>query len=332
MVSLASKLAIVGVVFIAILYQFIFKTLVFDVFGLGRKVDSIKDYSHVRCEKTDKLGLEGCEDMWLHEKTGYLYMACSNTNSRQEWIPALVFHISTSEFQQLTKCSLDHLNAYGRERKDRVAVVDTRKPGPLSSRIQWLTVENFPGINGDSSLDLHGLDIRPDEHTDTLRILLVNHRPPINPVTGELLDATSIGANSTIEQFQTKAGSSTMRYVRTYAHKAIQTPNRVAWVNDHAFVFTNDHSGKVGLVRKVPYHANFIITDKPSVALWIHYLVEAQSATAIEIAATLPTQKASTSPMVSSKVRMVSYMFPTLSRQRSTSCLSLKTISWRKST
>jgi hypothetical protein len=141
------------------------------------------------------------------------------------------------------------MNATGRGLTDRIAIIDTRGSGRLASRIQWVTAENFGGINGDGSMNLHGLDILPDKHTDTLRILLVNHRPSIDPVTGKLLDATKVGANSTIEQFQTKAGSSTMRHVRTYAHEVIQTPNRVAWVNDHAFVFTNDHSGKVGVVR-----------------------------------------------------------------------------------
>ena len=71
-------------------------------------------------------------------------------------------------------------------------------------------------------------------------------------MTGELLDAKVVGANSTIELFQTKVGSERMRHVRTYVDEAIQTPNRVAWVSDHAFVFSNDHSGKVGFVC-LPY-------------------------------------------------------------------------------
>ncbi|TVY39299.1 Serum paraoxonase/arylesterase [Lachnellula occidentalis] len=232
MVSLASKAGIVGVVFIGILYQFIIKSLVFDVLGFARKIDSIKAYSNVRCEKIEKLGLEGCEDMWMHEKTGYLYMACSDTKSRLEWLPAV-----------------DRLNAHGRTGKDRVAVVNTRGSGPLSSRIQWLTVEDFMGVKGVGVLDLHGLDIRADENTDTLHILLINHRPAVDAATGEFLDGEKVGANSTVEQFQTVAGSSAMRYVRTYAHDVIQTPNRVAWVDDQAFVFTNDHSGKVGTRR-----------------------------------------------------------------------------------
>ncbi|TVY76064.1 Serum paraoxonase/arylesterase [Lachnellula suecica] len=238
MANLLSKAAIAGVVFVGVFYQFIFKDLYYGVLGHGRKVNSIKDYNHVSCQKVDELGLEGCEDMWLHEKTGYLYLACSDSRSRVQWLPALT-----------NRGSIDHNNATGRSLVDRIAVIDTRGPGRLASRIQWLRTENFSGVNGDGTLSLHGLDIRPDKHTDTLRILLVNHRPSVDPVTGELLDNVKVGANSTIEQFQTKAGSDTMRHVRTYANDVIHTPNRVAWVNDHAFVFTNDHSGKVGTRR-----------------------------------------------------------------------------------
>lgn len=96
MVHLASKFAITGVVFIGVLYQFFFKHVIFDVLGYGRKVGSIKDYSNARCEKIVELGLEGCEDMWLHQKTGFLYMACSDTESRQQWLPAFVPRIPTN--------------------------------------------------------------------------------------------------------------------------------------------------------------------------------------------------------------------------------------------
>jgi arylesterase / paraoxonase len=143
---------------------------------------------------------------------------------------------------------MDRLNAFGRGLTDRIAILDTRGPGRLASRIRWLSVENFSGIKGDKTLNLHGFDVRGDKNTDTLRILLINHRPPIDPATGEFLDAAVVGANSTIELFQTKAGSDTMRHVRTYIHNLIETPNNVAWINDDSFVFTNDHSGKVGFV------------------------------------------------------------------------------------
>ena len=140
------------------------------------------------------------------------------------------------------------LNASGRGLTDRIAVLDTRGQGRLASRIKWLSVENFSGIKGDGTMNLHGFDIRTDEESDTLHIVLINHRPPIDPEKGQLLDAAIVGANSTIEHFQTRAGGDTMRHVRTYADPLIQTPNRVAWVTCDSFVFTNDHSGKVGFV------------------------------------------------------------------------------------
>jgi arylesterase / paraoxonase len=90
MANLLSRVAIVGVVFIAVAYQFIFKSIIFDILGYGRAVLSIKDFPDIRCEKITELGLEGCEDMWLHEPTGFLYMACSDSQSRTQWLPAFV--------------------------------------------------------------------------------------------------------------------------------------------------------------------------------------------------------------------------------------------------
>jgi arylesterase / paraoxonase len=90
MVNLISKVAIVGVVFIGILYQFIFKTIIFNTLGYGRSIEPLSAFENARCEKVTELGLEGCEDMWLHESTGFLYMACSDSQSRTQWLPASV--------------------------------------------------------------------------------------------------------------------------------------------------------------------------------------------------------------------------------------------------
>jgi arylesterase/paraoxonase len=97
-------------------------------------------------------------------------------------------------------------------------------------------------------MNLHGFDVLTKPNSDYLRILLVNHRPPIDPVTGGPLDAEKFGANSTIELFETQSGSPVMRHVKTYAHELIQTPNRVTWVSEDAFLYTNDHTVKIGLV------------------------------------------------------------------------------------
>lgn len=86
--SLAYKGAIL-VAFIAVLYQFLFKRIIFDVAGFGRSISTINAYN-ASCERIDSLGIEACEDMWLHHGSGYLYMACSDVQSRLQWLPAFV--------------------------------------------------------------------------------------------------------------------------------------------------------------------------------------------------------------------------------------------------
>lgn len=90
MPNLVSKVTVAAVVFVAVAYQFLFKTIIFDTLGHGRTLEPLASFRNVQCEKVEGLGLEGCEDMWLHDSTGYLYMACSDTQSRTQWLPALV--------------------------------------------------------------------------------------------------------------------------------------------------------------------------------------------------------------------------------------------------
>jgi arylesterase/paraoxonase len=154
---------------------------------------------------------------------------------------------TTRSILALTSFRMNNLNASGRSLTDQLVVLDARSAGSLASRIWALTPENFPGVNGDGTLNLHGFDIREDsEHK--LHILLINHRPPFDSITGRPLDPASFGANSTIELFEAAEGAQTMHHVRTYYHDSIQTPNRVAWTSEGGFVFSNDHSAKVGLV------------------------------------------------------------------------------------
>jgi hypothetical protein len=43
---------------------------------------------------------------------------------------------------------------------------------------------------------------------------MVNDRPPVDE-SGNLMDATKVGANSTIESFELSRGSSNLEYVKT---------------------------------------------------------------------------------------------------------------------
>jgi len=135
-----------------------------------------------------------------------------------------------------------------RSLRDRLAVLDTRAKGPLSERLKWITPSD---LKGSPPLSLQGFDIKEDsENEGLLHIVLVNHRPSIDASSGNLLDNEEVGANSTLEYFTTKVGESSMAYQKTFSHSTITTPNRVAWLNDFKFAFTNDHSSKVGLARK----------------------------------------------------------------------------------
>ncbi|RDW62531.1 hypothetical protein BP5796_10833 [Coleophoma crateriformis] len=225
--------AIVSVALIAVIYQCVFKSLLFDSLGYGRRTTNISAFN-VKCQKLQDPGLEACEDMWLHEPSGLLYLACSDSQHRPSWVPSLV-----------------QFNVSGRPMSDHVAVLDTRSDKPLKSRLQWLRVENFSGNNGDGTLNLHGIDIREDTTSGRLQLLAINHRPPLDPTTGAALDPNSIGANSTIELFEIEmdSGKPTMKHIKTYADKIIDTPNRVAWVGEDAFVFSNDASAKTGIRR-----------------------------------------------------------------------------------
>ena len=91
-------------------------------------------------------------------------------------------------------------------------------------------------------LGLHGFDV--DELKNSkLRFWLINHRAPVD-VDKRVLDATKLGANSTVEVFEVIRGSNNMRHIKTIVNEAIATPNKLAATGDGGFLVTNDHSGK----------------------------------------------------------------------------------------
>jgi arylesterase/paraoxonase len=89
MVSTTLKALTASVVLAAILYQTFLKAVIFDTLGYGRALSPLSSFN-VKCEKVEGLGLEACEDMWLHEPSGLLYMACSKSLSRTQWFPPYV--------------------------------------------------------------------------------------------------------------------------------------------------------------------------------------------------------------------------------------------------
>jgi hypothetical protein len=116
----------------------------------------------------------------------------------------------------------------------------------------------YTGAAGNADLDLLGFDAHrwvANDGVETLQFYFVNHRPPVDDSLN-ILDASEIGANSTIELFEMKEGEDVMRHRHTIWSSAIYTPNRVAALNvpQGAFLVTNDHSVKVGMVCCMPAH------------------------------------------------------------------------------
>lgn len=116
-----------------------------------------------------------------------------------------------------------------------------------------LKTPNFPGVHDDGRIHVVGMTGTVSEDGSDIQLWLINAQPSVDPVTGELLDNTVGGANSTIELFTTAPGSEAATHVKTFADAQIATPNNVAVTKDGEFFFTNDHGPhKVGWVSGDP--------------------------------------------------------------------------------
>jgi hypothetical protein len=105
----------------------------------------------------------------------------------------------------------------------------------------------YVGATGDKSLDFVGFDAQVTG--EKIHFYFVNQRPPVD-TTRKLLEAGKIGSNATIDVFELPREGKHMKHLRTVWSPAVWSPNRVAVLNDGAFVVTNDHSVKLGLRRE----------------------------------------------------------------------------------
>lgn len=100
----------------------------------------------------------------------------------------------------------------------------------------------YDGATGDGTLDTVGFNVKVIGKSK-LRFWIVNNRPPVDD-NRQLLDSHKLGANGTVELFDTERGSDQLVYIRTFADKAIATPNKPAATGDGGFIVTNDKSSK----------------------------------------------------------------------------------------
>lgn len=102
---------------------------------------------------------------------------------------------------------------------------------------------DYKGSSGGKDMDLHGFDVEILSPS-RLRFWMINHRPPVNSTSGDLLNANLVGSNSTVEVFDLARGSLRWEYVKTIANAAVATPNKLAATGNGGFVAANDHSAK----------------------------------------------------------------------------------------
>lgn len=100
---------------------------------------------------------------------------------------------------------------------------------------------------GGKDLSVQGLDLEVISK-DRLRFFIINLPPFVDP-DGNLLDATKLGANSTVEVFEHTRGSKILEHIKTVYSDAVFTPNNIAATDDGGFVVTNDHDNRVSMVR-----------------------------------------------------------------------------------
>ena len=128
---------------------------------------------------------------------------------------------------------------------DHISVLHIDEPDELFGLHQLKTI-GYRGANGDEALGLHGFDVEK-LNSSRLRFWLINHQPSIDE-TKRPMSTARLGANSTVEVFELAQDSDEMVHVRTFADPTITTPNGLAATGDGAFMISNDHSSKVGLV------------------------------------------------------------------------------------
>ncbi|KAL1734760.1 hypothetical protein EV714DRAFT_201961 [Schizophyllum commune] len=200
------------VLFAALLFGF-WKRNIEPALELGGIWRSVEPHGTEGCRLVSEL--QACEKIIVHEPTGLVYAACSTIADRKAWLPALNYY-----------------NASARSGNDYVALYD-----PSTDSFIKLDVV---GLDDPRGLSLHGMDVVPSsEEPEMLWVYLVNHRPPVGLLATESLTHSE---DPSIEIFTTRAGSNTLRHVRTVADPVVlHSPNDVAGSPDgKEFWFTND--------------------------------------------------------------------------------------------
>lgn len=111
-----------------------------------------------------------------------------------------------------------------------------------SDSVSAIRISNRPGHL--EAMHLHAIDAFIDPTDDKkITFFLNNHAVPSN-----VKEAHIIGADSTVEIFDTVLGSLDWRWVKSVRHDLVVAPNSIVATGPRSFYVTNDHNAKVSQV------------------------------------------------------------------------------------
>lgn len=223
----------IAVALLAAIYQLWLKNHIFNVVGIGRAIRPIETFPW-NCHRIVHPQLEGCEDLFLDEKDRVLYAACSGSEARSQWNPALSkYNVSGRRTQgsELVAMHIDEPESNGQ------------------FKMHSIRPSGYEGATGDQTLDFVGFDVDASAH-NVLDFWLVNHRPPVD-AQRQHLDAKKLGSNVTIEVFRYAKAAREMQHVKTIVHPDIHSANKLALTGGGSFAVSNDHSDRVGFRKEL---------------------------------------------------------------------------------
>lgn len=122
---------------------------------------------------------------------------------------------------------------------DTIKIYDTN-----TGDVSTVTIENRPTHL--TNLHLHAIDAWIDpKDSEKLTFFINNHGVPVG-------DPHKVGADSTIEIFESRLGSKTWRHIQTVRHDLVLTPNNIVSTGPRSFYISNDHFHKTSAKRALP--------------------------------------------------------------------------------
>ncbi|RIA91559.1 hypothetical protein C1645_767147 [Glomus cerebriforme] len=193
------NIATIFIAFIVILLAVNYNWLYEYYIILGFNRPPIKPYGNGKCRKIE--GIEACEDIHIHHRTGRAFMTCGTEyeRTRAYWPPLNTFNSS-------------------HQTRDTPYIYDID-----NDKLIPLVLENFPP---EEDFATHGLGIYEDpEDENKLYMFFINHKR----------------SGSCIETFEHTLNTNELIHLETIQHELIKTPNDIVPVSRYEFYFTNDH-------------------------------------------------------------------------------------------